>query len=64
MKNLSDYIKEEVTASIGDHVASSLCSTPANTMGMGDAKPPTPESVGSGDKFGITRKSKKKRKAD
>jgi hypothetical protein len=64
MKKLSDYIREEVSVSIGDHVAGSLNSTPANTMGMGDVKPPSPENVGSGDKFGITRKSKKKRKAN
>lgn len=61
MKSLYQYINEEVAISIGDMEAKSTFSTPGNTMGMGDLKPPTVKEPGS-DIFGTTRKEKHKRK--
>ena len=63
MKNLKDYLKEEVAQSLGDMMDRSTYATPGNTMGMGDPKPPTPEEFGS-DLFGITKKDKKKKKKE
>lgn len=61
MKNLSDYIKEEISVSIGTEVANSTYATPGNTTGMGNPNPPTPEEPGSGDLPGKTTKKKKKK---
>lgn len=61
MKNLSDYIKEEISVSIGTETANSTYATPGNTMGIGDPKPPTVEEPGSGDLMGKTTKKKKKK---
>lgn len=61
MKNLSEYIKEEVTVSIGTENANSNYATPGNTMGMGDLKAPTLNEPGS-DILGKTEKEKRKRK--
>lgn len=63
MKTLIDYLKEEVTVSIGTQNAASTNSTPGNTMGIGNPKPPTLEEPGSGDLFGKTRKEKRKKKS-
>lgn len=62
MKNLSDYIKEEISVSIGTEAANSTYATPGNTTGAGNPKPPTVEEPGSGDLFGKTRKDKHKKK--
>ena len=62
MKSLYHYINEDVAISIGDMEAKSTFSTPGNTMGMGNLKPPTVEEPGT-DIFGTTRKEKRKRKA-
>jgi hypothetical protein len=62
MKNLSEYIKEEISVSIGTEVDNSTYATPGNTTGMGNPKPPTPEEPGSGDLLGKTRKDKHKKK--
>lgn len=61
MKKLSDYIKEEISVSIGAEVANSTYATPGNTTGMGNPKPPTLEEPGSGDLLGKTAKKKKKK---
>ena len=61
MKNLSEYIKEEISVSIGTEVANSTYATPGNTTGMGNLKPPTLEEPGSGDLLGKTTKKKKKK---
>ena len=63
MKTLTEYLKEEVSTSLGDAMARSTYATPGNTMGMGDPKPPTPEEFGS-ELFGITKKDKKKKKKE
>ena len=63
MKNLSEYIKEEVTTSIGVENANSNYATPGNTMGMGDLKAPTLNEPGS-DILGKTEKEKKKKKKE
>jgi hypothetical protein len=63
MKNLSEYIKEEVSVSIGTENANSNYATPGNTMGMGDLKPPTINEPGS-DMLGKTEKGKKKKKKE
>lgn len=62
MKSLYHYINEDVAISISDMEAKSTFSTPGNTMGMGNLKPPTVEEPGT-DIFGTTRKEKRKRKA-
>lgn len=61
MKKLSDYIKEEISVSIGTEVANSTYATPGNTTGMGNPKPPTLDEPGSGDLLGKTIKKKKKK---
>lgn len=61
MKKLSDYIKEEISVSIGTEVANSIYATPGNTIGMGNPKPPTLDEPGSGDLLGKTIKKKKKK---
>lgn len=66
MKTLSEYIKEEISASIGVDNANSnyaTYATPGNTMGMGDVKPPTLNEPGS-DILGKTEKEKKKKKKE
>lgn len=63
MKNLSDYINEEVSVSIGTENANSNCATPGNTMGMGDLKAPTVNEPGS-DMLGKTESDKKKKKKE
>ena len=63
MKNLSEYIKEEVTVSIGAENANSNYATPGNTMGMGDLKAPTLNEPGT-DMLGKTEKEKKKKKKE
>jgi hypothetical protein len=63
MKTLSEYIKEEISASIGAENANSNYATPGNTMGMGDVKPPTLNEPGS-DILGKTDKEKKKKKKE
>ena len=61
MKDLSEYIREEISVSIGTEVASSTYATPGNTTGVGDPKPPTLDEPGSGDLLGKTTKKKKKK---
>lgn len=61
MKNLSDYIKEEISVSIGTEVTNSTYATPGNTAGIGNPKHPTVEEPGSGDLLGKTTKKKKKK---
>lgn len=61
MKDLSEYIREEISVSIGTEVANSTYATPGNTTGVGDPKPPTLEEPGSGDLLGKTTKKKKKK---
>ena len=61
MKSLSDYIKEEISVSIGTEVSNSTYATPGNTTGVGDPKSPTLEEPGSGDLLGKTTKKKKKK---
>ena len=63
MKNLSEYIKEEVSVSIGAENTNSNYATPGNTMGMGDLKAPTLNEPGS-DMLGKTEKEKKKKKKE
>lgn len=61
MKNLFDYIKEEISSSIGTEIDNSTYATPGNTTGIGNPKPPTIEEPGSGDLLGKTTKKKKKK---
>ena len=61
MKDLSEYIREEISVSIGTEVANSTYATSGNTTGVGDPKPPTLEEPGSGDLLGKTTKKKKKK---
>lgn len=61
MKNLSDYIKEEISVSVGTEIANSTYATPGNTTGMGNPKPPTLEEPGSESLLGKTTKKKKKK---
>jgi hypothetical protein len=61
MKNLSDYIKEEIAVSVGTEIANSTYATPGNTTGMGNPKPPTLEEPGSEGLLGKTTKKKKKK---
>lgn len=61
MKNLSDYIKEEIAVSIGTEITNSTYATPGNTTGMGNLKPPTVEEPGSDGLLGKTTKKKKKK---
>lgn len=61
MKSLSEYIKEEISVSIGTEAANSTYATPGNTTGIGNPKPPTLDEPGSGDLLGKTIKKKKKK---